>query len=239
MTESRTILIATGNPGKQREIVAIVSVALAGLAERIDWLSLRDLPACPPEPEETGETFAANARLKALYYARASGHWTLADDSGLEVDALGGAPGVRSARFAGKPEGTPRTEADAANNLVLIERLRAGDVADADRTARFRCARALAGTYTIVDQASGGASDGDATDRAPRILLEAEGTIEGRIIDTPRGANGFGYDPHFFVDSHGCTTAEMPTDEKNRISHRGRAVRALAGALGPLLARGF
>ncbi|MCK6485876.1 MAG: RdgB/HAM1 family non-canonical purine NTP pyrophosphatase [Phycisphaerae bacterium] len=208
------ILIATGNPGKFREIIAILAEAWPAAAP--NWVSLADLPSPPPEPDEHGRTFAEIAREKAIYYSAATGLWTLADDSGLEVDALGGEPGVYSARYAGVNHLDDRRAADAANNARLIERLRG--VPPERRTARFRCAAALA--------------DG------PRILLEAEGLVEGRIIDEPRGSGGFGYDPHFWLDERGCTSAELPADEKNRISHRGRAFRALAADLRRLLATG-
>ncbi len=196
----RTLLIATNNPGKLREIAALMT----GVPVR--WVGLADLPAMP-ECVEDGDTFEANAAKKALYYARLSGFWTLADDSGLEVDALDGKPGVHSARFAGEPK------SDARNNAKLIALL--AGVPEERRTARFRCALALA--------------DGKA------VLARARGTVEGRIVDDARGSNGFGYDPHFFVPSHGCTMAELPSDEKNRISHRGQALRALRDALPRLL----
>jgi len=196
------VLIATGNPGKFREIVA----ELAGAPAR--FLSLRDVP--PIEPcEETGETFEANAREKAVYYARRSGRLALADDSGLEVDALAGRPGVLSARYAGRPCD------DAANNRKLVEELHG--VPAERRTARFRCAMALA-------------------DPSGRILAETAGAIEGVIIDSPRGKNGFGYDPHFLVPALGRTTAELDPAHKNRISHRGQATRAMGDALRRLLA---
>ena len=199
----RRILIATTNPGKRREIEAV----MAGLP--VEWVALSDLPPIA-EPVEDGETFAENARLKARYYAEALGIWTLADDSGLEVDALGGDPGVRSARYAGEPCD------DAANNAKMVRGL--AGVPTADRTARFRCAIALA-------DSSG-------------VLAEAEGKIEGVIIDERRGENGFGYDPHFLVPSLGKTTAEIPPDHKNRISHRGNALRGIRPAIERCLAEG-
>lgn len=217
MTPTRSrILIASGNPAKVREIIAILAEAWPDVASAPEWLSLSDLPSPPPEPDEHGPTFAAIAREKAGYYSLTTGLWTLADDSGLEVDALGGEPGVFSARYAGVNHLGDRRAADAANNARLIERLR--DVPPDRRTARFRCAAALADGW--------------------RILLEADGTVEGRIIDQPRGSGGFGYDPHFWLDERGCTTAELPAAEKNRISHRGRAFRALAADLRRLLATG-
>ncbi|MBX3394608.1 MAG: RdgB/HAM1 family non-canonical purine NTP pyrophosphatase [Phycisphaerae bacterium] len=209
---SIVILIATGNPGKAREIEQVLEhgTALTGAAsDRFRWKTLRDVPPIP-EPHEDGETFAENAKLKALYYARATGMITLADDSGLEVDALGGRPGVRSARFAEDvPESAPRETRDSANNRKLIALL--GGVPAERRTARFRCALALA--------------------TADRVIAKADGVVEGVIIDTPRGFNGFGYDPHFYIPSLGRTTAELDSEHKNRISHRGRALRSLCGVL--------
>ncbi len=197
----RRILIATTNPGKLREIAAV----MADLP--VAWVGLPDLPVIE-EPVEDGQTFAENARLKAQYYAQATGMWTLADDSGLEVDALAGRPGVHSARYAGEPGD------DWANNAKMVGELT--DMPADKRTARFRCAIVLA---------------------APdAVLAEADGTIEGVIIDAPRGQNGFGYDPHFLVPSLGKTTAEIDPAHKNRISHRGNALRALRPALEACLA---
>ncbi len=193
---NRELVIATRNPGKVREIQQILS----GLGVR--WRSLEEFSDIA-EPDETGTTFAENARLKALYYAERTSCLVLADDSGLEVDALNGRPGVESARFAGEQK------SDTDNNARLILELR--DVPEARRSARFRCAIALA--------------------ESGRVLMETEGCIEGRIIDRPRGANGFGYDPHFFVPECGATTAELTPEQKSRISHRGRALRALAERL--------
>lgn len=192
MVTRRVIVLATTNPGKLREVLAVLDVAGARLK------SLSDFPA-HPEPVEDGTTFAANAALKARYYSQVTGHWALADDSGLEVDALDGAPGILSARYAGTPGD------DQANNAKLVQAL--AGVPDDRRSARFRCAVALA--------------DG------PTILATAEGVIEGRIIDHPRGSNGFGYDPHFLVPELGLTTAELSPAEKNRRSHRGQALRAI------------
>jgi len=194
------VLVATGNPGKLREIREIT----AGLP--VSWRALGEFPHVA-EAVEDGDTFAENARRKARYYSLATGLWTLADDSGLEVDALGGAPGVHSAYFAGLPRD------DHANNRKLVAAL--AGVPAAQRTARFRCALALA--------------DGE------RILLEADGRVEGRIIDEPRGVNGFGYDPHFLVPELGRTMAELPAAEKNARSHRGAALRALLRQLEALL----
>lgn len=198
----RQILMATKNRGKLREAVAV----LGDLG--VDFVTLDDVGDVP-EAIEDGDTFAANAAAKARHYSRLSGYWTLADDSGLSVDALDGQPGVYSARYAG-PGCTP-----ADCNAKLVAAL--SGVPDERRTARFHCAVALA--------------DGD------RILATAEGTIAGRIVDDPRGKNGFGYDPHFLATEFGTTTAEMPPDLKNRVSHRGRALRAIAPDLHRLLGR--
>lgn len=212
-----TILIATGNPGKAREIEAVLGhFADAAIhsndamsSSNIRWKTLKDFPPIP-EPIEDADTFAANAALKARYYSKATGLWTLADDSGLEVDVLGGQPGVRSAYFAEEiPEDAPREIRDPANNRKLIALLK--NVSLEKRTARFRCALALA--------------DGD------KILATTEGAIEGVIIDQPRGQNGFGYDPHFLVPQLNQTTAEIESKHKNQISHRGQALRIMCERL--------
>ena len=186
------ILIATKNRGKLREI----QDQLSGLP--VNFICLADLEPLP-EVEEIHDTFGENADLKALYYSNLTGLWTLADDSGLEVDALGGAPGVFSARYAG-----PDCD-DARNNAKLLAEL--ADVPEAKRAARFRCCLSLAG-------------DGN-------ILARSEGVIEGRIAFIEQGHNGFGYDPLFYVPEHGCTTAQMTSERKNAVSHRGQAVRAM------------
>lgn len=168
----------------------------------VDWFTLADFPPLPP-PEEHGRTFAENAADKAMYYARALGVWALADDSGLEVDALQGAPGIHSARYAGS-QGD-----DTANNRKLMEQLR--HVSLDRRGAQFRCAVALANGATVV--------------------AAAEGSVRGVVIDEPRGANGFGYDPHFCLPDFGKTAAELSFELKNLVSHRGRALRALRPAI--------
>jgi XTP/dITP diphosphohydrolase len=201
----REILLATGNAKKAREMKEILRVADAG--GQVRWRLLSEFSGWP-EAVEDGDSFRANAAIKAHHYARWSGLWTIADDSGLEVDALGGAPGVRSARYAGEPTN------DAANNALLITRL-AGVPAEG-RTSRFRCAVAL--------------SDGQ------NVLAAAEGAVEGRIIDTPRGVNGFGYDPHFWIEDAGLTLAEMSVERKHAISHRGQALRRLREQLLRILA---
>lgn len=192
----KEIVIATHNRGKVREMAA----ALQGLPLRI--LALTELGAWP-EPVENGRTMAENARIKAAYYATCTGRACLADDSGLEVDALGGRPGVHSARFAGVHGD------DAANNAKLLALL--ADVPDAARTARFRCC-------LVLQEPDGGA-------------ITAQGVCEGLILRAPRGTNGFGYDPLFYIPGLGRTMAELTTAEKNAISHRGRALANLRALL--------
>lgn len=191
------LLIATTNPGKVREFREMLAHAGAAFS---------DLSAHPGTVavEETGHTFRANACLKASHYARLFNTYTVADDSGLEVDALGGSPGVHSARWA---EMNNAGKGDVDNNALLLRQLE--NVPDAQRTARFVCVLALA-------------------DPQGRILLTARDTVEGRVIRQPRGQNGFGYDP-LFLPNHGAgkTTAELPPDEKHAISHRGKALRHL------------
>jgi len=190
------LVIGTFNAGKAREIRDL----LADL--RIEVLHLADFPGVREVPEN-GETLRENARRKALGLAKQLGERVMADDSGLEVDALDGAPGVRSARYAGPGA----TDADLVAKLLRALR----DVPEAARTARFRCCACLVGPEGV--------------------LLETEGVCEGRIIAAPRGSGGFGYDPVFVPRGHERTFAEMDRDEKNRLSHRGAAVRALAEAL--------
>jgi XTP/dITP diphosphohydrolase len=193
---STQLLIASHNRGKLREYKDL----LAGLPLTLvtpDELGL-DLDVV-----ESGATYADNAGLKATAYAQASGLLTLADDSGLEVDALDGAPGVRSARYA--------LGGDADRVTALLRALAQVGAPPEGRTARFRCVIALV------------APDG-------RSWI-VEGECAGRIIDTPRGSGGFGYDPVFYVPDHGCTMAELSPAAKNRISHRARAVQALRPTL--------
>lgn len=200
------VLLATGNPHKLEEVRAVL--------EPIGWrvLGLDDLDGpTPPEPVEDAETFEGNARLKALEYARATGRLALADDSGLEVDALNGQPGVHSARFSGV-EGDRETR-DRANNSLLVERLAATH--EKDRSARFVCCMCLSNPEGV-------------------ILAETRGTFEGEIVLEPRGANGFGYDPHLLLPAEGRTSAELEPDEKNARSHRGAATRAMAKAMATL-----
>lgn len=186
----RVLLLATTNPHKVDEYRAILSDLPFTL------LSLNDVQL-DMDVEETGTTFRENAELKARAYAQASGLLSLADDSGLEIDALNGAPGVYSARFAGE-DATYEERFD-----ILLTQLR--DVPVERRTARFRCVISLA-------EPSG-------------YLRSVDGTIEGVIADAPRGKNGFGYDPIFLVPALGKTTAEITAEQKNKISHRGRAAQ--------------
>lgn len=211
----KTILIATKNPGKAREIEAVLCEDGATThLDEVRWVTLRDLETSIEEPHEDQDSFEGNSRLKAVYYSKASGLVTLADDSGLEVDFLDGAPGVYSARYADVEGDPPRAERDLANNRKLIAAL--AGVPDSARSARFRCVLTLA--------------DGD------EVLAQASGAIEGRIIDVPRGDGGFGYDPHFLVPDLGRTTSELAAEHKNRISHRGVALRELREKLRGLLA---
>ncbi|MGB8347934.1 MAG: RdgB/HAM1 family non-canonical purine NTP pyrophosphatase [Ktedonobacteraceae bacterium] len=192
----RDILVATTNRYKLEEY----RVIFAGLPYRL--LSLYD-KQIDLDVEETGTTFAENAELKALTYASISGMLSLADDSGLEIDALGGAPGVYSARFAGRD-----TSYEERFRLILAQ---LNGLPEERRTARFRCAITIAepsGFYRTV-----------------------EGVIEGLIADAPRGTQGFGYDPIFLVPALGKTTAELAPEQKNRISHRGKAARLAAALL--------
>ena len=195
------LLFGTSNPHKLDEVRPIL--AAAGI--EVEGLDAVD-PI--PEPVEDADTFAGNARIKARAYAAASGRRCLAEDSGLEVDALDGAPGVYSARYADSDG--DRATRDAANNAKLLAAL--ADVPDERRGARFVCAMCLV--------------EPDGT-----IVAEARGTYEGRITHAPRGENGFGYDPLLFLPDRGCTSAELSPEEKNARSHRGAAARALVKAL--------
>src|SRR4051794_12369843 len=175
-------------------------------SHHLRWDDLSAHPDAAPVAE-TGRTFRANACLKATGYARQFKTWTLADDSGLEVDALGGSPGVLSARWA-EVNGAGRGDAD--NNATLLRQIEA--VKDARRTPRFVCVLALA-------------------DPDGRIVLTARDGVEGRMLRAPRGTNGFGYDPLFYVEHLARTTAELTPDEKHQISHRGKALRRLSALM--------
>jgi XTP/dITP diphosphohydrolase len=191
------LLIATRNPHKLDEIREILKVP------GLELICLADFPETH-EVEEDAETFEGNAVKKAREMAAATGLWTLADDSGLEVDALGGVPGVRSARYAGEPVSY------AANNALLLRELRG----QGNRRARFRCVVALAVPGECV--------------------RTVEGRCEGRIAAAPRGSSGFGYDPLFIPDGHDRTFAEMPAALKNRMSHRAAALAAARVAWGDM-----
>jgi XTP/dITP diphosphohydrolase len=189
------IAIASKNPHKLRELARICR------AWPVEWVTVQD--ADGPDVVETGETYLDNALLKARAWAVAVGEPALADDSGIEVDALGGRPGPRSARFAG---------ADASDEQNLKQLIRAvKGVPAAGRTARYRCVTAL----VFPDGAE----------------LHTEGVCEGTLVTTPRGSGGFGYDPIFAPVGWDRTMAELSDDEKDRISHRGRALRNLEGLL--------
>jgi XTP/dITP diphosphohydrolase len=188
-----TLRCATTNPGKLREFRAAAAHFGQGNIAIEPVQGLGGLPA----PVEDGQTFEENAVKKALHYSAYAEEPVFADDSGLEVDALGGAPGVYSARFAG--EGAT----DAANNQLLVERLRGVE----DRTARFVCVVALA--------------------RAGELLGVFRGSVEGRIVDEPSGPHGFGYDPHFFYPPFAATFGATEPARKMDVSHRGQALRAM------------
>jgi XTP/dITP diphosphohydrolase len=205
----KIILVATTNPGKVRELRAM-------LGDGIEWKSLADFPGVG-EVKEDGATFAENARKKAIGYAQATGLWTLADDSGLVVDALDGAPGVNSARFSGeRAKGADRKVVDRRNMEKLLSLLQ--DVPIEKRTARFVCCLCLA--------------------NPEEVLIETRGTLEGVITQEPAGTGGFGYDPVFLVPQFGKTVAELDEKEKNAISHRGNAMRRLKPLLDGLLKGG-
>ena len=198
---------ATTSKGKLRDF---------RIAAEAHKLAIEPLPGLEtiPAPEEDGATFKANATLKAVYYSQfVPGSLVLADDSGPEVDALDGAPGVRSARFAAdsglvdSPDANDNT--DVWNNMILLQRL--GAVPAGERTARYRCVLVAA-------------RDGVA-------LHTAEGTVEGLILDAPRGTGGFGYDPLFYLPGLGRTMAELELETKHTLSHRGRAIAALLAQL--------
>ena len=197
------LLCATGNPGKLREFRLA-----AGLAP----VDIELLPGFPQiEPcEENGRTFEENAEIKALHYGRHASGLLFADDSGLEVDALGGAPGVYSARFSllEPPVPGPSLPVDEANNRLLLDKLRGVE----DRSARFVCAIALV-------------EDG-------RVRGTWRGAVEGTIIDEPRGHGGFGYDPLFYCPQVGSTFGEAGQEQKFAVSHRGQALRKMIAALG-------
>ena len=191
------IVLASGNPGKVREFNELLSSHGFEIVPQSDFEV--------PEVEETGLSFVENAILKARNAARHSGLPAIADDSGLEVDALQGAPGIYSARYAG-PDAS-----DQENYEKLLNAL--NGVPDAERTARFQC------LLVFMRHAA---------DPTPLIC---QGTWEGRILHAPQGDNGFGYDPVFYVPEEDCSSAELPPEVKNRLSHRGQALQKLVKAL--------
>ncbi len=187
------IYCATTNPGKLREFRQAIDRFGAG---RIDVEQVPELPGIPP-CEETGATFEENAAQKAIYYSRYAPGPVFVDDSGLEVYALGGAPGVFSARYAGEGAG------DEANNFLLLERLKGVT----DRAAQFVC-------VVVVGEGE-------------KIVAAFRGAVQGRIVDVPRGRNGFGYDPLFFYEPFGCTFGEASPEQKLSVSHRSRALEQM------------
>jgi len=199
------VVLASRNDAKLTELRRILAASGA----------LVELVALPPGPEvpETGRTFAENALIKARDAAATTGLPAVADDSGLTVEELNGMPGVRSARWAGSPVGTGRLARDAANNALLLAQL--DDVPDERRGAAFVCAAAFV-----------------SPDGREHVV---HGELRGRLLAAPRGENGFGYDPLFVPDGETRTSAELSAQEKDAISHRGQAFRALAAALPPLL----
>lgn len=192
----KKILIATTNPGKMAELSAMLDMD-------INWASLSDFDGLE-EVVEDGDTFTENARKKALSYAKQTGLWTIADDSGLVIDALNGEPGIRSARYSGEKDAN-RTLIDHKNIKKVLGLMQ--DVPTEKRTARFVCHLCLASP--------------------DEVLLETEGKVEGIITEEEIGTGGFGYDPIFFLPQLNKTIAEIPPEQKNSISHRGNAIREL------------
>jgi len=189
----KSIVLASGNRGKIKEFSQILA--------SFDFEVISQKQFNVPEAEETGLSFVENAILKARQAAKYTGLPAMADDSGIEVDALKGAPGIYSARFAGE------NASDEDNLLLLLEKMK--DVPEEQRTARFQCVI----TYMRHEN-----------DPMPLIC---QGTWEGRILHESKGENGFGYDPIFYVPTHQCSAAELPSEVKNQLSHRGQALRAL------------
>lgn len=203
---SRVLYVASKNAGKLRDFAVAARTMGAGIEP------LPNLDEIPT-PAENGATFEENAAAKAAYYSRTlPGEIVIADDSGLEVDALGGAPGVHSARFASDAgfAASGSLPVDQRNNLLLLERLK-GTTADR-RQARYRCRLTAA--------------------RDGVVLFSGVGTVEGDILSAPRGSGGFGYDPLFFLPELGRTMAEIDLETKNRLSHRGKALRSLLRQMG-------
>ena len=195
---TKHIVLASSNPGKVREINQMLGGLHLSVVPQSDFKVI--------DAEETGLTFIENALLKARNATRHTGLPAIADDSGIEVDYLNGAPGIYSARYAGK------NASDEQNLRKLLDDL--VGIPEAERTARFQCLM----VYLRHE-----------FDPTPVIC---QGTWEGRILLEPRGANGFGYDPIFFVPTHNCSSAELPPEVKNKLSHRGQALKLLVAALG-------
>ena len=195
---TKQIVLASSNPGKVREINQLLEGLRLAVVPQSDFKI--------PDAEETGLTFVENALLKARNATRRTGLPVIADDSGIEVDYLNGAPGIYSARYAGKGA------SDEQNLKKLLDELEG--IPEAERSARFQCLM----VYLRHE-----------FDPTPVIC---QGTWEGRILFEPRGKNGFGYDPIFFVPTHNCSSAELPPDVKNKLSHRGQALRKMVEALG-------
>jgi XTP/dITP diphosphohydrolase len=195
----KKLVVASSNPGKLRELLQLFASTEYELFPQSEY--------SVPEVAETGTTFVENAIIKARNAAQHTGFAALADDSGIEVDALDGAPGVYSARFAGAGA------SDAENNALLVEKLYS--VPDSQRRARYRA--------VIVFMRN-------SADPSPLIC---EGSWEGEIILEPRGNGGFGYDPYFYLPDQGCTSAELSAEHKNKLSHRGQALRKLIRRMAP------
>jgi XTP/dITP diphosphohydrolase len=209
---ARKILVASTNPGKIAEISAMLDLD-------VEWVGLANFPNVN-EVKEDGETFAENARKKAIGYAKKTGLWTIADDSGLIIDALIGQPGVKSARFSGT-KSNDRKQIDRENIAKVLKLLQG--IPQKKRTARFVCCLCLA-------------SPPDERRASPeKVLIETEGKLEGVIAEKEMGTNGFGYDPIFFMPKLGKTVAQLTREEKNAISHRGNAIRKLKPLLKELL----
>ena len=227
MTER--LLIATGNAGKRREFETLLDDVVGG-AEVFDTKSW---PSPLPEVVEDGDTFAHNAIKKACEISRVTGVTTLSDDSGLEVDALDGRPGVYSARFAGE------NASDAENNAFLVNALKG--VPQQERAARYvaviclcladddlgQILSARIGSPTRTAAGFGDVEEGELTRLGDRSVIWVRDTCEGLIVDEPRGEGGFGYDPYFFIPEWELRMAEVPLERKNQISHRAKATRKL------------
>ncbi len=244
MKERREILVATTNPGKIAEIRAM-------LGGQMNWLGLADVGPVA-EIAEDGATFAENARKKALGYAKAAGLWTIADDSGLVVDALRGAPGVNSARFSGEAVSALRPVVSRPSWPCRTEGVPPSDRGRDARETQGQDALATGADRTLIDHRNM-AKVLDLLKAVPqdrraarfvcclclagpeKVLIETEGRLEGLITDKEVGKNGFGYDPIFFVPKLGKTVAQLSREEKNAISHRGSAIRKLKPLLDELL----